>query len=86
MPYKSKIYKPVFSSLNDENAYLRAKIEFLLSHSEYLARGLTLDPRSQSTVELKELRDIKNSRSWRITRPLREASRLIQLAIRRLGK
>ena len=75
---KCKIYKPEFRSLREENEYLREKIEFLLSHAESLAKGQIEYTHVQPNTQLKELRDIKNSRSWRITRPLREANRIFQ--------
>jgi hypothetical protein len=78
MPNKCKIYKPEFRSLREENEYLSGKIEFLLSHAESLAKGQIEYTHVQPNTQLKELRDIKNSRSWRITRPLREASRIFQ--------
>ena len=82
MEHKPKVFKPEFDSKSDEIAYLQNKITFLLSHSQHLAdREINITNKhkhKQPNNQLKELRDIKNSRSWRITLPLRKANRILQ--------
>lgn len=78
MQNKYKTYKPEFISLSEENEYLKEKIKFLLSHAEYLAKGYIENTHAQPSAQLKELRDIKNSRSWKITRHLRQINYIFQ--------
>ena len=83
---KNIFYKPVFKSKEDEIDYLKRKISFLLDHSEKLADRSSKISCDHNISQLKELQDIKNSRSWRITLPLREASRLLKMIRNRYNK
>lgn len=74
----NKVFEPQFPTRDEEIAYLKRKIDFLYSHAEQLAYRQVIDKTAQYTFQLKELKEIKNSRSWRITRPLRKANSLLR--------
>lgn len=63
-----------FSSIQDELNYLRKKVAFLEAHAVGLVDLSTPFREHFTNSQLKELSDIKCSRSWRITRPLRQFS------------
>ncbi|EGR1088996.1 hypothetical protein [Vibrio cholerae] len=67
-----------FSSLEEENLYLRKKLDFLIEHSKYLADKEQQAHTFHLERQIQELRDIKNSRSWKITFPLRLLSKRLK--------
>lgn len=67
-----------FASLEEENLYLRKKLVFLIKHSIYLADREEQSNNIQIDYQIQELRDIKNSRSWKITLPLRLLSKRLK--------
>lgn len=73
-----------FGSLEQEIQYLNRKISFLLSHAEILASDNEMFKKEELALQIKELRDIKNSRSWKITRPLRQLNRIFKLFKKKL--
>jgi hypothetical protein len=73
----NKTHTHYFTSSEEEVAYLKRKVFFLLSRVEQLADSGMAQSAATLSCQLKELRDIKNSISWRITRPLRELNRFI---------
>lgn len=73
-------FVPIFSNHEQEIAYLKRKIDFLIVHAEKLADLHTASRESQVGSDLLELRNMKTSLSWRITRPLREINRLLKSA------
>ena len=75
---KNEVHVHYFSSLIEENEYLKRKINFLLLHAEQLADRDMVQGMENLNFQLIELRDIKNSKSWKLTRPLRKLSRIIQ--------
>jgi len=70
---------PQFSSSDEKISYLEQKILFLLAHAEQLADRNITENLLNMNIQLKELQDMKNSKSWRITRPLREFNRILKI-------
>ncbi len=64
-----------FSTPEEEIAYLRNKVAYLEKHAMELADFRSFEKTHYQHAQLQELLDIKNSRSWKITRPLREVGR-----------
>ncbi len=87
MTANNQCYQPPFSSPEEEISYLKRKISFLLQHIETLADyEIDLHQPARIDDQLTELRNIQNSRSWRITRPLRELSGIMRRIVRFIHK
>lgn len=71
-------FVPTFPSPEAEIAYLREKVAYLVEHAHLLADADVMAGSEKTKEDLIELHQIKNSRSWKITKPLREMSRIAQ--------
>jgi len=80
---KSKIFSPAFKTPEDEVAYLKDKVSFLIEHAHMLADMDLIKQVDSVKVDLIELQNIKNSKSWRLTKPLRDLSYFVQKIKRR---
>lgn len=81
-----EVFTPKFSSSSDEIEYLRNKVGFLLKISREFADSEYFINEKLIDGALYELQNIKNSRSWIITKPLRDYNKFVKFTHKTLMK
>ena len=72
---RSRIFEPRFETSEEEIEYLRKKVDFLSKHAQSLADWEHRVGELAAEQKLGELEAMKQTWSWGITKPLRDARR-----------